>query len=115
MAYRIEELQLKNFGMIEKFHCNQFSNINLIIGENGTGKTFLLKALYSAVKSLEEYKRGDDITPINDILSEKLRWTFQVDKLGDIVYKTAEDGPESRLDFRMQLNKKKFKMHYVRK
>lgn len=67
MAYRIEELQLKNFGMIEKFHCNQFSNINLIIGENGTGKTFLLKALYSAVKSLEEYKRGDDITPINDI------------------------------------------------
>ena len=106
MAYRIEELQLKNFGMIEKFHCNQFSNINLIIGENGTGKTFLLKALYSAVKSLEEYKRGDDITPINDILSEKLRWTFQVDKLGDIVYKTAEDGPESRLDFRMQLNKK---------
>lgn len=106
MAYRIEELQLKNFGMIEKFYCNQFSNINLIIGENGTGKTFLLKALYSAVKSLEEYKRGDDITPMNDILSEKLRWTFQVDKLGDMVYKTAEDGPESRLDFRMQLNKK---------
>ena len=44
----------------------------MIIGENGTGKTFLLKALYSAVKSLEDYKRGDDISPINDILSEKL-------------------------------------------
>ena len=73
MAYRIEELQLKNYGMIEKFYCNQFSNINLIIGENGTGKTFLLKALYSAVKSMEEYKRGDDISSINDILSEKLR------------------------------------------
>ena len=89
MSYKIEELQLKNFGMIENFNCNQFSNINLIIGENGTGKTFLLKALYSAVKALEEYKRGDDITPINDILSEKLRWTFQVEKLGDIVSKSA--------------------------
>lgn len=90
MSYKIEDLQLKNFGMIENFQCNQFSNINLIIGENGTGKTFLLKALYSAVKSLEDYKRGDDISPINDILSEKLRWTFQVDKLGDIVSKSAD-------------------------
>ena len=101
MAYRIEELQLKNFGMIEEFYCNQFSNINLIIGENGTGKTFLLKALYSAVKSLEEYKRGDDITSINDILSEKLRWTFQVEKLGDLVSKTADEG----LGFQMKMDK----------
>ena len=101
MAYRIEELQLKNFGMIEKFDCRQFSNINLIIGENGTGKTFLLKALYSGIKALEEYKRGDDISPMNDILSEKLRWTFQVEKLGDIVSKMSEEG----LDFRMKLDK----------
>lgn len=101
MAYKIENLQLKNFGMLEEFQCNEFSNINLIIGENGTGKTFLLKALYSAVKTMEEYKRGDDITPINHILSEKLRWTFQVDKLGDIVSKSADEG----LDFRMKLNK----------
>ena len=79
MSYRIEQLKLKNFGIIENFHCNEFSNINLIIGENGTGKTFLLKSLYSAVKSMEEYKRGDDISPISDILAEKLRWTFQVD------------------------------------
>lgn len=101
MAYKIDELQLENFGMLEEFCCNQFSNINLIIGENGTGKTFLLKALYSAVKSLEEYKRGDDISPINDILSEKLRWTFQVDKLGDLVCKTADEG----LDFQMKMDK----------
>lgn len=100
MACKMEEVQLKNFGIIEKFSCSQFSNINLIIGENGTGKTFLLKALYSAVKSMEEFKRGDDISPINDILSEKLRWTFQVDKLGDIVSKTSEEG----LDFRLKLN-----------
>lgn len=101
MTYKIDKLQLKNYGMLEEFCCNQFSNINLIIGENGTGKTFLLKALYSAVKSLEEYKRGDDISPINDILSEKLRWTFQVDKLGDLVCKTADEG----LDFQMKMDK----------
>lgn len=87
MACGIDEVELKNFGIIENFECSNFSNINLIIGENGTGKTFLLKALYSAVKSLEEYKRGDDITPMQDIISDKLRWTFQVDKLGDMVCK----------------------------
>ena len=38
---------------------------------------------------------------MNDILSEKLRWTYQVDKLGDIVSKTAEDG----LDFNMKMDK----------
>lgn len=73
MSYRIEELWLQNFGKIEKLHCNKFSNINLIIGENGTGKTFLLKSLYSAVKAMEEYKRGDDITsifiPAKEVLS----------------------------------------------
>ncbi len=40
MDYRIDEVQLKNFGMIEDFSSDQFANINLIIGENGTGKTF---------------------------------------------------------------------------
>ena len=117
MSYKIEELQLKNFGIVGDFYCDQFSNINLIIGENGTGKTFLLKAFEytclfgggairgaaycGTVKAMEEYKRGDDISPMNDILSEKLRWTYQVDKLGDIVSKTAEDG----LDFNMKMDK----------
>lgn len=101
MSYRIDEIYLKNFGMIEEFSGRQFSNINLIIGENGTGKTFLLKALYSAIRSLEEYKRGDDIKTISEVLSEKLRWTFQVEKLGDMVTKSAEVG----LSLNMQLGK----------
>lgn len=103
MNYRIDRLQMKNFGMIKEFNCDQFSNINLIIGENGTGKTFLLKSLYSAVKAMEEYKRGDDITPMNGILSEKLRWIFQVDKLGDMVSKTPEEG----LEFQIQMGELK--------
>lgn len=100
MGYKISEVQLKNFGMIENFSSNKFANINLIIGENGTGKTFLLKALYSAVRSLEEYRRGDDIRTITDVLSEKLRWTFQVERLGDMVTRTAEDGLS--LDIRLE-------------
>lgn len=99
MRNRINEISMKNFGMIGQFYSSQLSNINLIIGENGTGKTFLLKALYSAVRSMEEYKRGDDIRAINEVLSEKLRWTFQVEKLGDMVLRSAKEG----LSFEVQL------------
>ena len=62
-----------------------------MIGENGTGKTFFLKALYSAVKTAEEYKRGDDIRSFSDVLSEKLRWTFQIEKLGDMVSRSEKE------------------------
>lgn len=88
----INNFSVNNFGAVPSFTWNDISKINLIIGENGTGKTFLLKALYSAVRSMEEYRRGDDIRPIGDILAEKLRWTFQVEKLGDLVAKSSEEG-----------------------
>ncbi len=106
MGNRIDQIQLKNFGIIQQFSCNHFSNINLIIGENGTGKTFLLKALYSAIRSLEEYKRGDDIKTINEVLSEKLRWTFQVEKLGDMVSRSSAE--ELTLEMRSGIHR----IHY---
>lgn len=89
MGFRIQAAELQNYGNLSSFKCSAFSNINLIIGENATGKTFLLKALYSAIRSMEEYKRGDDIRSMNEILAEKLRWTFQVDKLGDLVNRSS--------------------------
>lgn len=96
---KIVRVCLKQYGMIPEFTCESFSNINLVIGENGTGKTFLLKALYSATRAMEEYKRGDDIRTINEVLAEKLRWTFQVDKLGDMVTRSSDEN----LNFDMQL------------
>lgn len=96
---KITSADLKNYGAISEFSCDKFSNINLVIGENGTGKTFLLKALYSATRAVEEYKRGDDIRTINEVLAEKLRWTFQVDKLGDMVTRSSDES----LNFKMEL------------
>jgi AAA15 family ATPase/GTPase len=81
----IKKCTLENFGKIGSLRLDDLAGINLIIGENGTGKTFLLKALYSAIRTMEEYKRGDANRSVNDILIDKLRWTFQVDKPGDIV------------------------------
>ena len=108
MRYSIDKLELQNFGKIGSVSFDHFSNINLIIGENGTGKTFLLKSLYAAVRSMEEYQRGDDVRSINEILAEKLRWTFQVEKLGDLVTKGADD----QLVFRAALKDKELEYHF---
>ena len=107
---KIDKLEINNFGMIENFKYDEFSNINLVIGENGTGKTFLLKAIYSAVKTLEEYKKGDDIRSANEILAEKLRWTFQTEKLGDIVTKSSHES----LSFSLTCNDKSFSYSFSR-
>ena len=55
MGNTIKEFELNNYGPLPSLHTDRISNINLVIGENGTGKTFFLKALYSAVKTAEEY------------------------------------------------------------
>ena len=102
----IQSVEIKNYGPLRKFKFKKFGQINLFIGENGTGKTFLLKALYTAIKSLEMYKRGDDTKEISEILREKLRWTFQVDEIGDLV--TKQTGENHPLEFSMILDEKIF-------
>lgn len=101
---------VKNFGPLTDVAWSGLGTINLVIGRNGSGKTFLLKALYSAIRTLEEYKRGDDIRSAADILVEKLYWTFQPDKVGDLVTKGADGGLRCQLtvdgrDFSYQFGK----------
>jgi AAA15 family ATPase/GTPase len=81
----INRAELKNFGPIKALDWQNLGKINLIIGNNGCGKSFLLKALYSAVKTIEEYKRGDNPDSLGKILWNKLHWTFQAEKIGDLV------------------------------
>ena len=83
----IKRLSISNLGPISALDCSSLSNINLIIGPNQSGKTFLLKALFSALKTVEQYKRGRENRTDREILSDKLYWTFQTNTLGGIVRK----------------------------
>ncbi len=87
----INKLKLKNFGVNGNIEWNNLKNINLIIGPNGSGKSFLLKAMYCCIKTIEDYKRGDDNRTEAEILSERLYWTYQTDKIGDIVTKASTE------------------------
>ncbi|HSI83897.1 MAG: AAA family ATPase [Candidatus Methylacidiphilales bacterium] len=102
----ISHVDLDNFGPLHKIRWPKLGAINLIIGNNGSGKTFLLKAIYSALKTVEEHGRGNTIQSAADILANKLYWTFQVDKIGDLVTKKAGDS----LKFNFTIDKQSF--HY---
>ncbi|MFM5363950.1 AAA family ATPase [Aeromonas veronii] len=86
----INQIKLNNFGPLTGIHWSGLGKINLIIGGNGSGKTFLLKALYSSLRTLEDYKRGNEQRSASEILADKLYWTFQAEKIGDLVSKGAD-------------------------
>lgn len=50
----ITKLSLKNFTVFEEAEFELAPGINVLIGENGTGKTHVLKALYAATKVLPD-------------------------------------------------------------
>lgn len=86
----LNSVELDNFGPLQKIRWSKLSNLNLIIGANSSGKTFLLKALYCTMRTLEEYQRGNEQRSAAEILTDKLYWTFQADKIGDLVTKSAD-------------------------
>ena len=96
----LNKIKLNNCGPLIQLDWSNLGPINLVIGENGTGKTFILKMLYSTMRTLEEYRRGNDQRTAADILAEKLYWTFQPDRIGDLVTK----GAEGALSCTVQLN-----------
>lgn len=108
---QIKSLKLKNCGAVPPLDISNMNNLNLIIGENGTGKTFVLKAMYTAIRSAENYKRGNDIRTFDDILIDRLRWTYQVEKINEIVNRNSE----SPLEFDMLVDDKTIQFSVTKK
>lgn len=94
----IKEFELDNFGPLKHIHGQSLGCMNLVIGANSTGKTFLLKALYMMLRAQEETGRGNDPRDFDEVLSEKCYWTFQVEKLGDLVRRGTGNRLKARLE-----------------
>jgi energy-coupling factor transporter ATP-binding protein EcfA2 len=83
----ISDLEIHNLGPLAAQSWQPGPGFNVIIGVNDSGKTLLLKALYAAVRASEEAGRGDDPRSFREVLDDKLTWTFQLARLGDLVRK----------------------------
>lgn len=85
----IKTVDIKSFGPLTQVLWTDLSGINVVIGNNSCGKTYLLKLLYTLIKCIEITGRGNAQSGLDANISEKLYWTFQIPKLGDLVTKGA--------------------------
>ena len=90
----IEEMILKNFTVFDGELNMQFSpKINIIIGENGTGKTHLLKGAYAMCSGAQLFKSTPDAddSDLEAFLTTKLLRLFMPldDKLGKMHHNGA--------------------------
>lgn len=94
---KIKRLDLQDFMLFHKINLSFSPNINIICGENSTGKTALIKLLYSCAKCCETLKNTKgDITKerIDNELVSKLQGVFRPDKdsIGRLVYRRQGSG-----------------------
>jgi hypothetical protein len=87
---KVKEIWLKNFGAFQEAHFEFSPNVNVFIGENGTGKSHVLKLLYSAIEALRESegKTRKTAAPgkgIGEVLTSRLMETFRPDSIGRLV------------------------------
>jgi len=87
----VRDIKLQNFGPLKNVEWNDLDNFNVIVGRNGLGKSFFLRALYCALKSAETYKKGDEPRKLDDILTEQLYWTFQTNPLCNLITRNQDD------------------------
>lgn len=89
----IEKLELKNFAKFAELPIQFSPRINIIIGENGTGKTQLLKAAYVANAALSDELQGAD-------LAKRLCRIYRPtgDSLGKLVRHGTPVGGHAELD-----------------
>lgn len=92
----ISKLHLQNFTVFSEAQFDLAKGINVVIGENGSGKTHFLKVLYSIVAlSAEEHRKNapePNKTFLQKRIPEKLMGVFRPESLGRLARR--RQGPE---------------------
>jgi len=80
----LKKISLENFTVFEKMGIELCGGINVFVGENGTGKTHLLKVLYVLCEC--EIHEVSDVSPFESLdFAAKISGCFQTKLLGDLI------------------------------
>ncbi|MBF0784225.1 ATP-binding protein [Muribacter muris] len=102
----LKRMQLKNFTVFNDVNLEFSSGLNVIIGENGMGKSHLLKVAYSMIASSFEQSKGlNVISPTKSLMqkayADKLVNVFRPESLGRLVRrKQGRERCEITLEFK---------------
>lgn len=102
---KVKKLTLNNFMLFENAEIDWAKNINVICGENSTGKTTLLKILYSVLKPLSKGNKESVNKEMEEqLFVNKLQGVFRPDgmKIGRLV--SRKQG-SNRTDYEVLLDK----------
>ncbi len=96
MNSKLQKISILNLTKFKDISIDFSNGINVLIGENGTGKTHLLKVIYSFLKSSEKYSDfGHD-------LHKKLNNVFQANGIENLITQNQEN--EANVSFFIQNN-----------
>lgn len=102
---KIHTLKLNRFMLFEDAEINWSKNINVICGENSTGKTTLLKVMYALLKPISKGTFGNMTKEMEEkVFVEKLQGVFRPDemKIGRLVSRVQGS---NRTDFSVLMDK----------
>jgi energy-coupling factor transporter ATP-binding protein EcfA2 len=82
----LKRLSLRNFTVFQESDFDFAPTLNVIVGENGAGKTHILKTVYSAIAGCFEERRKVTLPPTKTVLqtriADKLENVFRPEYLG---------------------------------
>jgi predicted ATP-dependent endonuclease of OLD family len=110
----LNNLNIKNFTVFPSANLQFSKYLNVIVGENGSGKTHLLKVAYSALAtSWEESRKPTSSTPTKALmqtrLADKLINVFRPESLGRLARR--KQGRE-RCDIKLLFEDKQFNFEF---
>ena len=90
---KIKELQAENFMLFSKLKLQFSENVNVICGSNSTGKTAILKLLYSIHKAYKQGASSDTKDALSGRVASKLNGVFGTDhgSVGRLVKRGSAD------------------------
>lgn len=88
---KLRQLELHRFTAFETAHFEFTPGVNVLIGENGTGKSHVLKLIYVLSESVRRFTSGEGLDgtrrklTLDELLTEMFQAVFQPDELHRLV------------------------------
>jgi len=97
----LKSVTFKNFAVFRDNKIEACPNINVLIGRNSTGKSILMKILYSVIVTISEYGKESAKENIAYELSKKIKNNFLIERVGKLATRRVGS---SRTEITMDLD-----------